>query len=84
MRWGTYRYMRWLTIGINETTILCLQNRTSKPLKASKIRKNEDFSPFLRFFAYSTLYQSMYTIMVPPARIELAIDPYHGSVIPLN
>lgn len=22
--------------------------------------------------------------MVPPARIELAIDPYHGSVIPLN
>jgi len=26
----------------------------------------------------------MYTIMVPPARIELAIDPYHGSVIPLN
>lgn len=22
--------------------------------------------------------------MVPPARIELAMDPYHGSVIPLN
>ena len=22
--------------------------------------------------------------LVPPARIELAIDPYHGSVIPLN
>ena len=22
--------------------------------------------------------------VVPPARIELAIDPYHGSVIPLN
>ena len=22
--------------------------------------------------------------MVPLARIELAIDPYHGSVIPLN
>ncbi len=22
--------------------------------------------------------------MVPPRRIELRIDPYHGSVIPLN
>jgi len=22
--------------------------------------------------------------LVPRARIELAIDPYHGSVIPLN
>ena len=25
-----------------------------------------------------------FNIVVPPARIELAIDPYHGSVIPLN
>ena len=23
-------------------------------------------------------------LMVPPRRIELRIDPYHGSVIPLN
>jgi len=22
--------------------------------------------------------------MVPPARIELATDPYHGSVMPFN
>ena len=25
-----------------------------------------------------------YLYMVPPARIELAIDPYHGPVIPFN
>ena len=29
-------------------------------------------------------YQPLTYKMVPPARIELAIDPYHGSVIPLN
>ncbi len=23
-------------------------------------------------------------LMVPPRRVELRIDPYHGSVIPIN
>lgn len=32
----------------------------------------------------SPLFICQKFIMVPPARIELAIDPYHGSVIPLN
>lgn len=29
-------------------------------------------------------YYALYLIMVPPARIELATDPYHGSVMPFN
>ena len=84
MRWGTYRSVMWFTIGIKETTYFVFKNRTSKPLKLQKLQKNEDFSPFSCTFYRKPLYQSMYTIMVPPARIELAIDPYHGSVIPLN
>ena len=31
-----------------------------------------------------TLYQTCCLYLVPPRRIELRIDPYHGSVIPLN
>ena len=31
-----------------------------------------------------TYVYSVICRVVPPARIELAIDPYHGSVIPLN
>ena len=30
------------------------------------------------------LMRTVFISVVPPARIELAIDPYHGSVIPLN
>lgn len=36
-----------------------------------KARKNELFSPFLRFFAYLALFPKMYTIVVWPRRFEL-------------
>lgn len=38
-------------------------------------------------FKKSPVYRTFLTIffkMVPRTRIELVIDPYHGSVIPLN
>lgn len=42
--------------------------------KMAKMAQKKDF-----------VVQNPYFIpMVPPARIELATDPYHGSVIPFN
>ncbi len=62
------------TYGCQKLTFLKFLIIISSFLKITNNHTKKDF-----------VVQNPYFIpMVPPARIELAIDPYHGSVIPLN
>ncbi len=68
-----YRLVYWgygLNIGVHISYI-----------RAAKIGKNQQKRQKKRHFG---VQNAIFDLMVPPARIELAIDPYHGSVIPLN
>ena len=69
--------MRRFTIGHQNSSSFDTKythNRLKNAKKWPKMAQKKDF----------VVQNPHFNDVVPPARIELAIDPYHGSVIPLN